>query len=1097
MRRILSGIMVSLFVSSLPLAWAQQAAVPNSNPAANSQAAPVVQTPPPTGTQSPASPDYSQQPFVVEHLRQSSRFENDGTGSEEQEASIKIISESGVQALGQLKVGYSALSDKLEIVYVRVRKPDGTVVTAQDSAIQDLTIPDAPVYTDYHQKHISVPSLRPGDTLEFRYVRTIVNPLIPGQFFTSYRFTDRGIVLDEEVEINIPKNREVKLKTQPGFDPKISDEGDRRVYRWTYSHTKTDDGALNKRTSETPEPPSIQLTTFQSWEQLGDWYRSLEKDRRQPTDAVKAKADSLVQGKTDDMSKVKALYDYVSRDFRYVSLSFGLGRYQPHAAAEVMSVGYGDCKDKNTLLAALLQAEGFESTSVLINARQDIDPDVPSPSQFDHVITRVPVDGQEIWLDSTSGIVPFRMLAFPLRDKQALAVPPEGVPGLVRTPANLPFAAYDRSRLYGSLSETGKLTAHVSATVRGDPELAIRYALRQIPSNHWKEVMQGSLQNSPLRGGEISNLHVTDPSDTDTPLQIDYDVSAGNYFDWSASEPKLPLPIASVHLPPIGESDDKDKPIKLGPPAEVQAEVTLSIPSKYTVQLPIGVDVKRDYVEYHSSYKMSGDQLVSNRDLKLIASTIPSNRREDFEAFRRVVESDQAQVIRLENNSPGISGMQGSGTPKELFESGVQALNNHDYKLAVELLERVEVADPGHKDLWLTLGRAYLASDQGQKAVEAFQKQIAANPYDGSAYNDLGEAYEHQQKYPEAITQFKKQIEVNPLDRNAHANLGVLYLTLKRFAEAVPELEKAVTVEPNNPLLLASLGEAYLGAGQTQKGMAAFDKAIAMAPSPLVWNNVAYSLAEQNTDLKRANDYADAAISALETQLRDVSLTNLRPQDLGVIQMLFSVWDSKGWILFKSGDADKAQAYILAAWQGTQNGAVAEHLGAMAEKKGQRDDAVRYYAMSLAADNPGTTAREKLSSLGVSGGALEKAVSKARQQLLDERTTKLNTVQTGTADFFLLVSPGKVDDVKFVKGEPSLRSFMDTLKTSSVPMTFPPSSQVRLVRRVRLTCGSQAAAAKSRGKTANENSVPQKMASGLPGPCSLEWIPAGDVSGID
>ena len=79
-----------------------------------------------------------------------------------------------------------------------------------------------------------------------------------------------------------------------------------------------------------------------------------------PTPRVKAEADALVKGKTDDMAKVKALYDYVSRNIRYVSLSFGLGRIQPHAASEVLANGYGDCKDKNTLLAALLDAEGFQ-----------------------------------------------------------------------------------------------------------------------------------------------------------------------------------------------------------------------------------------------------------------------------------------------------------------------------------------------------------------------------------------------------------------------------------------------------------------------------------------------------------------------------------------------------------------------------------------------------------------------------------------------------------------------------------------------------------------------------------------------------------------
>ncbi len=686
-------------------------------------------------------PDYSQQAFVVEHFRQSQRFENDGTGREEKEASIKVISESGVQALGQLKFGYSAFSDKFEIDYVRVRKPDGTVITAQDSAVQDLTIPDAPVYTDYHQKHISVPSLRPGDTLEFRYVRTIVNPLIPGQFWASYNFTEEGIVLDEQVEINVPKNREIKLKTRPGLEPKISEEGDRRVYHWSHSQTKDSDSPLKKRhRAEPQETPAIQLTTFQSWEQLGDWYRSLEKDRREPTAELKAKADSLVQGKTDDMAKVKALYDYVSRDFRYVSLSLGLSAYQPHAASEVMSLGYGDCKDKNTLLAALLQAEGFQSTSVLINALRKIDPDVPSPSQFDHVITRVPVGGQEIWLDSTSGIAPFRMLSFQLRDKEALAIPPDGKPGLVRTPASLPFPAFDRSKIDGALNDTGKLTAHFSATVRGDQEMVLRFAFRQIPSNHWKEVLQASLKNSPLRGADITNLKVGDPSDTDNPLQIDYDFSVASYFDWWANEPTLPLPVSTIRMLTVDETD-KDEPIRLGPPQEAQVETAIGVPIKYTVKLPIGVDVKRDYAEYHSSYKVLNNVLDTSRSLKTSVSEIPYDRRADYAAFVRVLDSDQAQVIRLENQSPGVSGVGGGGTPNDWFESGVQALNNRNFDEAVRLLERVQSAEPNHKDIWRYLGRAYIATNQTQKAAEAFQKQIAANPYDESAYSELGHAY--------------------------------------------------------------------------------------------------------------------------------------------------------------------------------------------------------------------------------------------------------------------------------------------------------------------------------------------------------------------
>ena len=232
----------------------------------------------------------------------------------------------------------------------------------------------------------------------------------------------------------------------------------------------------------------MQLTTFESWADVGAWYAFLERDRRKPDETVKAKAADLVRGKTDDMEKVKALYDYVSRNIRYVSLSFGLGRIQPHAASEVLANGYGDCKDKDTLLAALLQSQGIEASSVLIGVERKLDPDVPSPSQFDHVITRVPVGGKEIWLDSTSGVLPFRMLMQPTRDKQALLISPDGKSGLVRTPADLPFQAFDQTNVNASLNETGKLTTQISATMRGDREVGFRFALRQMPQNHWKDL---------------------------------------------------------------------------------------------------------------------------------------------------------------------------------------------------------------------------------------------------------------------------------------------------------------------------------------------------------------------------------------------------------------------------------------------------------------------------------------------------------------------------------------------------------------------------------------------------------------------------------
>src|SRR5580704_8074435 len=345
--------------------------------------------------------DYSQEAFVVEQYRTRYRFESDGTGRRETVARIRVMSEAGVQQWGQLQVGYNSANERVEITYVRVVQADGTVVKAGDDAVQDLSAPverEAPVYTDYRQKHITVPGLRPGEVLEYEMVTVIHTALAAGQFWADYDFDKNNIMLDEEFDVDVPADRPLKLKNKAGMDPKISEDNGRRIYHWTSSHLEREDDTKDKdkdkkkkKKKVDAERPDVQLTTFVSWEQIGLWYAGLEKDRRAPSPEVRAKAAELTKGLDTPLDRVQALYDYVAKNFRYVSLSLGVGRYQPHASSDVLHHQYGDCKDKHTLLASLLEAEGLHASSVLINSSRKLDPDVPSPSQFDHVITMLPM----------------------------------------------------------------------------------------------------------------------------------------------------------------------------------------------------------------------------------------------------------------------------------------------------------------------------------------------------------------------------------------------------------------------------------------------------------------------------------------------------------------------------------------------------------------------------------------------------------------------------------------------------------------------------------------------------------------------------------
>src|SRR6201981_3349961 len=312
----------------------------------------------------PTATDYAQEPFVIEKYYSIVRFENDGTGERDLNVRIRVQSDAGLQALGELVFGYSEANERMEVRSVIVHKADGTNVTAGPEAVKEMTAPiarDAPVYTDYKEKHITVPSLRPGDTLEYSIATQIVKAFAPNQFWFEHNFLEGTIVLDEQLELNIPKGRAINLQS-PEFRFEKADSGDRTVYRWTRSVPLRPADDAKKQTDEAnAKPPNVRAPPFENWEEVARWYSQLERGRTEPSPEIRAKTQELIQGRITKLDKIQALYDYVSKNIRYVSLSFGLSRYQPHTAAEVFANQYGDCKDKHTLLAAMLEDAGLRS----------------------------------------------------------------------------------------------------------------------------------------------------------------------------------------------------------------------------------------------------------------------------------------------------------------------------------------------------------------------------------------------------------------------------------------------------------------------------------------------------------------------------------------------------------------------------------------------------------------------------------------------------------------------------------------------------------------------------------------------------------------
>ena len=1060
-----------LAVNASPQQSNQTPAAPSSGTSTSASQSPAGKSP----IEAPAKPtdkahDYSQESFVIEHLRSHYRFEADGTGRRELMARVRVQSEAGVQQWGQLQVGYNSANEHVEIPYVRVLKADGTVVKAGEDAVQDLSAPierEAPVYTDYRQKHITVPGLRPGEVLEYDVVTVIHTPLAAGQFWTEYEFDKNNIVLDEQVDVDVPANRPLKLKNKPGQDPTITEEKGRRFYHWTTSHLQRDDDERTKDKKKKKhhaddDRPDIQLTTFESWDQIGRWYASLEKDRRIPSPEVRAKVQELTRGLNNDLDRTEALYDFVAKNFRYVSLSLGVGRYQPHSSSDVFHNQYGDCKDKHTLLASMLEAEGLHASSVLINSSRKLDPEVPSPSQFDHVITMLPMTTGEIWMDTTAEVAPFRLLAFSLRNKQALVIPPAELtsaapPHLEETPADTPMPDTEISQVEGKINDIGKLDAHVHYEFRGDEELLLRSVFRRVPQANWQRVAENI--NASL-GGDITNLKISDPAATREPFTLSYDVSRVNFLDWSKKRTEIVLPLVQFSLPDIDEDDtDADsEPLKLGPTAEYSYSIKLELPAKYTAHAPLAFSLKRDYAAYEAAYKVESRVFTATRKLTMRQDELPAARASDYASFRRAVGSDLAQQLAVESTVAGTPVPPADMKADDLVDSARAAYQNSNLPVAIALLKRATEVDPKNKAAWNILGQAYFAQRDDAQAIAAFQKQIEVNPYDDYAYNNLGRVYWNERKYDDAVKAFNKQLENNPLDKYAHSNLGSMYAEWHKYNEAVPELEKAASLTPDSPELQVTLGDAYLNLGQDQKALAAFDHAVELSATPLVWNNIAYQLSLKKSHLDKAQQYAESAVSATAAALRNVSLDRLTQQELPLVSSLIAYWDTLGWVHFAQGDLATAEKYVAAAWGLGHHGEVGDHLGQIYEQRGDNDRALRTYALSLNGLRPIPETRGRLASLAGGDTKADAAVARYKDELQQLRTIDLGKApQTGNADFFVLLSGGagsrsRVDAVKFVSGDEKLKSFTEALRTADYHLTFPDDTPVKILRRGILSC---------------------------------------------
>lgn len=302
-------------------------------------------------------------------------------------------------------------------------------------------------------------------------------------------------------------------------------------------------------------------------------------------------------------------------------------------------------------------------------------------------------------------------------------------------------------------------------------------------------------------------------------------------------------------------------------------------------------------------------------------------------------------------------------------------------------------------------------------------------------------------------------LKVAPGNVEGVKQLSGLLIAQKRYSE-VPDVVQPVLANSDNAPLQGLLAEALLRAGRKEEGLAAAQKLLKTGDE-MSLNDAAYALADTNTDLPLAKEYAGKAVSKLEERAAKLSLSSISDSDLALVNSLALAWDTLGWVYFHSGDLAQAEHYVDSSWRLSQYGVVGLHLGEIYDRQGKRQPAIHIWQLALAAQES-PEIRERLLRAGASTESRPKLQGEGDAPVLMsyvEELGKLRTTgipelpkQQASAEFFLLFSKNKLDDAQFISGSDSLKEAAHALTMAHYDTTLPDSGPEKIIRRGILLC---------------------------------------------
>ncbi len=584
----------------------------------------------------------------------------------------KILRPDG-REYGYPVVPFNSPSEKVTALRGWCIPAQGKDYEVKDKEALEISLPKidgSELISDVKEKVIRIPASDPGNIIGYEY-EIEEKPLL---LQDTWYFQDESPVREARYSLQLPAGWEYKAAYLNYAEVKPT-QGSNNEWQWTVSDVKgireeaempPMDGIKGKMVVYLFPPGGPGDRGFSNWQEMGIWYRDLTQGRRDATPEIKQKVVELTAGAATPLDKMRALAKFVQHDVRYVAIELGIGGHQPHPAAEVFSHKYGDCKDKATLMAAMLREIGIDSYYVVINTeRGSITPDMPAHIGFNHAILAIkmpgdisdssivatiqhPKLGKILFFDPTSELTPFGHIRGHLQDNYGLLVTPDGGE-LVQLPRQPATTNTIRRTGTLTLDAAGKLTGSINETRLGDRAWSERWRLLHVTNNADRIKPIEALLSSSLSNFQITKASIVNLQQTDQPFGFNYSFEALNYAK-TAGDLLLVRPrVLGVKAQGIMEtSEPRQFPIEFEGPVQDIDTFEITIPAGYQVDdLPPPVDADFGFASYHSKTEVKGNVIGYTRTFEVRELSVPVSKADELKKFYRIIASDERNTAVL------------------------------------------------------------------------------------------------------------------------------------------------------------------------------------------------------------------------------------------------------------------------------------------------------------------------------------------------------------------------------------------------------------------------------------------------------------------